>query len=160
MYRVQRVRPARGGLVQRGQRVVVAPLGHAFGVRVQWVQRVQKVQKVQRVMVAPCGRIINWRRRRPPCLHGVVLYNSPLNQPGRRSRFRAEPEALRGLPRQHLEPGRRKAPEPSCLREYSLLPSDSLTSFHGQLSLVFPPTDIYRFPLTCYSYRDSSLCSE
>ena len=50
LLRVQRVRPARGGLVQR---VVVAPLGHAFGVR---VHRVQRVQKVQRVMVAPCGR--------------------------------------------------------------------------------------------------------
>ena len=26
--------------------------------------------------------------------NAVVLYNSPLNQPGRRSRFRAEPEVL------------------------------------------------------------------
>jgi hypothetical protein len=46
------------------------PWGHCVA-RVQRVHKVQKVQRVQRVLVAPFGRIIKWRLRRPPCLHGV-----------------------------------------------------------------------------------------
>ncbi len=42
------------------------------------------------------------------------IYNSPLNQPA----LWAEPEPPRVSARRRLEPGRRKAPEPLCVREY------------------------------------------
>ena len=81
-----------------GLRVVVSPMGHAFGVRVQKVQRVQrvhghacgvrvqrvqKVQRVQRVMVAAPPqfysrrrRLISWRRKAPTLPPWSGLYNS------------------------------------------------------------------------------------
>ena len=48
--RVQKVQK-----VQKIQRVVVAALGHAFGVR---VHRVQRFQKVQRVVVAAPPQVL------------------------------------------------------------------------------------------------------
>ena len=58
--RVQRVHK-----VQKVQRVVVAPMGHAFGVRVQKVQKVLPAfsVRVQKVEVAAAPQFYSRRRR-------------------------------------------------------------------------------------------------
>ena len=61
---------------------------------------------------------------RPPLAFGNTAsrhsdtINLPLNQPA----LRAEPELPRASAQWRLEPGRRKAPEPSCFREYGFPP--------------------------------------
>ena len=42
--------------------MLAGSIGHTFGVK---VQRVQRIQRIQRVMVAPFGRNIYRRLRRP-----------------------------------------------------------------------------------------------
>jgi hypothetical protein len=84
--------------------------------------KVAQVQRVQRVWWRPSGAIYN-APEVPPCLHGVGFITSfePARSVGGTG-------AAQGAARRRLEPGRRKAPEPSCGRESRCPAQMTLTS--------------------------------